>query len=250
MNAPQIFNEPNAMHDFCVSKKRSGQSVGFVPTMGALHEGHLSLVRAAIKDCDIVIVSIYVNPTQFSASEDLGKYPRPIETDLKLLAELEVAAVFLPSNETMYPSGFSTFVNPPLVSKSLEGNSRPEHFQGVATIVLKLFNIILANRAYFGQKDYQQALVIRRMVEDLNIHILICVCPIVRDQDGLALSSRNVYLTEPGRKRALAISKSLRTAKLQIEAGETDPRSIENAISEMLQAANAETCAEKSLVLL
>ena len=235
------FSDPIEMHDYCVSQKRAGKSVGVVPTMGALHEGHLSLVRQAAQECDVVIATIFVNPTQFAPSEDLDKYPRTLEKDCELLAQVGAEAVFVPTNDTMYPDDFSTFVDPPKVAKRLEGEHRPTHFRGVATIVLKLFNIILANRAYFGQKDFQQTRVIKQMVKDLNVHIDIRVCSIVRDEDGLALSSRNVYLTEEGRQRALSLSRSLVAAKKAIEDGEREVARIVLDIREAINASNPDS---------
>ena len=190
-----------------------GKTVGLVPTMGALHEGHLSLVRRARGECDVVIATIFVNPAQFGPSEDFSRYPRTIERDLELLAAEGCDLVFVPPQEEVYPSDFSTFVEPPAVALPLEGRFRPGHFRGVATVVLKLFNLIPANVAYFGQKDYQQALVIQHMVRDLNLPIKIAVCPIVREPDGLALSSRNRYLSTAEREQALALSRTLQLAE-------------------------------------
>ena len=175
-------------------QKEKGRKIGFVPTMGYLHEGHMSLVKASLQDNDFTVLSIFVNPTQFGINEDLDKYPRSLERDSVMAEEAGVDVVFVPSNEEMYPKGYSTFVNVEGLTEILCGKSRPTHFRGVTTIVTKLFNIIEPNNAYFGQKDAQQATVIRKMVSDLNMNINIQVCPIVREKDGLAMSSRNIYL--------------------------------------------------------
>src|SRR5438128_625016 len=197
------------MHDAISAFKKSGRSVGFVPTMGALHEGHLSLVRAAKAQCDVVVVSIFVNPTQFGLHEDLAKYPRPFERDRELLAKEEVEFLFAPSVEEMYPPGATTFVSVEGLSELLDGKSRPGHFRGVTTVVAKLFNIVTPDRAYFGQKDAAQVAVIRRMVRDLAYPIEIIACPIVREADGLAMSSRNAYLSTSERKQALVLHRAL-----------------------------------------
>ncbi len=193
--------------------RQTASTVGFVPTMGALHEGHLSLVRQSRAECPATLVSIFVNPTQFGPDEDLAAYPRTIEEDLRLLDELGVDLVYLPSEAEMYPPGFSTYIQPPAVADGLEGEHRPGHFRGVATVVLKLFQVTGADVAYFGQKDYQQSLVIRHMVRDLNLPVDIRVCPIVRDTDGLALSSRNVYLSDEQRTIALSLYHTLSAAR-------------------------------------
>jgi pantoate--beta-alanine ligase len=222
---------------FIAAARASGKRVGLVPTMGALHEGHLSLVEASRAECDVTVVSIFVNPTQFGPSEDLDKYPRSLDTDLAALDEYKVDLVFAPSNDEMYPADFSTLVEPPDVAKPLEGDCRPGHFRGVATVVLKLFNVAPADVAYFGQKDYQQSLVIRRMVTDLNVPIEIRVCPIVREVDGLALSSRNVYLSPEQRQRSLAISRSLKFACDLFRRGATEARLIVDQITQELNKA-------------
>ncbi len=200
----------------------AGKTIGLVPTMGALHEGHLSLVRAAQQRCDYVVVTIFVNPTQFAPTEDFSKYPRTIEEDLSALADLGVDLVFMPGQEDLYPEGFSTYVLPPAVADPFEGQYRPEHFRGVATIVLKLFNLLPADTAFFGQKDYQQCEVIRRMVEDLNVPIEIQSCPIIREPDGLAMSSRNRYLSPEDRETAVAISQALNDVERRFSEGVTD----------------------------
>jgi pantoate--beta-alanine ligase len=197
----------------------TGKRIGLVPTMGALHEGHLSLVRAVKQECDVVITTIFVNPTQFAPHEDFSKYPRTLETDLALLDSVGCDFAFVPSKAEVYPPGFSTYVQPPEVAQPLEGTFRPDHFRGVCTVVLKLFNLVPSDAAYFGQKDYQQAMVIRHMTRDLNLPLKINVCPIIREPDGLALSSRNRYLSPPERKQALALSRALQAATAQYRSG-------------------------------
>lgn len=208
----------------------AGETVGFVPTMGALHEGHLSLIDAARAQCDRVVASIFVNPTQFRAGEDFDKYPRPLERDLALLAGRGCDWAFVPEPAEMYPQGFDSFVDVGAVAVPWEGAARPGHFRGVATVVLKLFQLVPANTAYFGRKDYQQALVIERLVADFHLPIAIEVCPIVRDHDGIALSSRNVYLSSDERRRALALSRALRIAATRFEAGEQSAEAIRAAM--------------------
>lgn len=200
--------------------------VGLVPTMGALHEGHLSLVEYARAENDHVITTIFVNPTQFSPDEDLGAYPRDLDGDLAKLEQAGVDAVFFPSPTLMYPSGFQTYVMVEDVAQGLEGGQRPEHFRGVATIVAKLFNLVQPSVAYFGQKDAQQVVVIRRMVADLNFPLEIAVCPIVRELDGVAMSSRNVYLNAEERENAGILNQSLRLAGEAYAQGERDPNAL------------------------
>jgi pantoate--beta-alanine ligase len=214
----------------------AGEVVGFVPTMGALHEGHLSLIDAARAECDRIVISIFVNPTQFGAGEDFEKYPRPLDRDLALAAERGCDWAFVPSAAEMYPAGFESFVDVGRVAGPWEGSARPGHFRGVATVVLKLFECVPADRAYFGRKDYQQTLVVQRLVADFNLPTEIRVCPIVRDADGLALSSRNAYLTADERHRALVLSRSLRLAESLMLAGE---HSAEALRREMLAAITA-----------
>jgi len=196
--------------------------LGLVPTMGALHEGHFSLVRAAKHKCSPVVVSIFVNPKQFGPTEDLKKYPRTFEADREALASLGVDILFAPTSEEMYPAGFSTSVSVKGLSDRWEGRARPGHFDGVATVVLKLFEIVQPRVAFFGRKDAQQARIIRQMVTDLNLSTEIELCPIVREPDGLALSSRNVYLSPEDRRAAVAISRALAACKECISSGERD----------------------------
>ncbi len=198
--------------------------MGLVPTMGALHAGHLSLVDASLRECDHTVVTIFVNPTQFGPHEDFAAYPRTLEEDLAALAARHVHTVFTPSAEEMYRPGHATFVDVQGVALPLEGQRRPGHFRGVATIVLKLFQLVLPERAYFGQKDYQQSLVVRRMAADLNLNVEIRLCPIVRDPDGLALSSRNRYLSPREREQALTLHRALQHVTRRVAAGEQDCR--------------------------
>jgi pantoate--beta-alanine ligase len=208
--------------------------VGFVPTMGYLHEGHLSLVRAARAGCASVVVSIFVNPTQFGPNEDLASYPRDLERDKRLLAEEGVDLVWMPTPEVMYPHGFQTWVTVEEVSKGLEGGMRPGHFRGVATVVAKLLNAVQPQRAYFGQKDAQQAVVIRQMVRDLNFPIELEICPILREPDGLAMSSRNVYLSPEERRAAPVLFRALQRAGEAYAAGERSPQALRSIVAEMV----------------
>ena len=210
--------------------------VGLVPTMGALHEGHFSLIRAAQSDCSPVVVSIFVNPKQFGPSEDFQKYPRAFDADRAALENLGVDYLFAPNPEEMYPRGFRTTVTVEGVSEKLEGRSRPGHFQGVTTVVLKLLEIVQPNRAYFGRKDAQQARIIRQMVLDLNLGTQIVVCPILREPDGLALSSRNVYLNADERRAATALYRSLEAARREIASGERNPALLLAALRRVIDA--------------
>jgi len=200
--------------------------VGLVPTMGYLHEGHLSLVRQAAEECTSVVVSIFVNPTQFGPAEDLAAYPRDMERDLRLLEPLGVDLVWTPTPEIMYPSGYQTWVQVEALAEPLEGAMRPGHFRGVATVVAKLFNGVLPSKAYFGQKDAQQAAVIRRMARDLNFPLEVVVCPTMREPDGLAMSSRNAYLNPEQRRAATVLFRALSAAKNAYEAGERDAEKL------------------------
>jgi pantoate--beta-alanine ligase len=211
-------------------------SFGLVPTMGALHDGHLSLVRRAKAECAHVGVSIFVNPTQFGPGEDSSKYPRDLDRDLKLLERLGVDVVWTPAPEVVYPPGFQTWVTVEQVSAPLEGKHRPGHFRGVATVVAKLFNAFTPDKAYFGQKDAQQVVVIKQMVRDLNFPLEIVVCPIVREPDGLAMSSRNVYLNPEERRAATVLYRALSAAKAKYDAGERDAEMLRAAMSSTLAA--------------
>lgn len=209
--------------------RHNGLTIGLVPTMGALHEGHLALVRRAESECGFVVVSIFVNPTQFGPSEDYERYPRTLETDCSLCSEAGVDVVFAPDTAEMYPEGTSTWVEVEGITQILEGASRPGHFRGVATVCTKLFSIVQPDRAYFGQKDYQQLLVIRKMVCDLNLPLEIIAVPTVREPDGLAMSSRNVYLSAEERDAATVLSRALCLAKEMYESGTRAPEAIRAA---------------------
>lgn len=220
--------------------RQNGERIGFVPTMGYLHEGHLSLVRLAKNDCGKVVVSVFVNPTQFGPDEDLDRYPRDFEGDEQKCREEGVAAVFYPDATELYPSDFSTWVVEEALSAPLCGRSRPVHFRGVTTIVAKLFNAVLPDVAMFGQKDAQQAFVIKRMVRDLNFPVDIVVGPIVREPDGLAMSSRNAYLTDDERRRALSIHRGIEAARRSYEHGERTAKVLRKRVLDQLQAAHAD----------
>lgn len=211
--------------------RKEGLTVGLVPTMGYLHEGHKSLIDKALKENDRVVVSVFVNPIQFGPTEDLASYPRDLERDAKLCEEVGANLIFHPEKEEMYFDDFSSFVEVQGVSKGLCGKSRPIHFRGVCTVVTKLFNIVKPDRAYFGQKDAQQLAVVKRMVRDLNMDIEIIGCPIIREEDGLAKSSRNTYLSPEERKAAVILSKSLKLGKEAIEAGERNSKKIIDIIT-------------------
>jgi len=208
--------------------------VGLVPTMGFLHEGHLSLIRRAKEECDHVIVSIFVNPTQFGPREDLSKYPRDPDRDLSLIEPLGADLVWMPTAEMMYPQGYQTWVEVEAMTRPLEGAMRPGHFRGVTTVVAKLFNGVQPHKAYFGQKDAQQAAVIRQMIRDLNFPIEIVVCPIIREPDGLAMSSRNVYLDPARRKAATVLYRSLHAAREAYESGERDAEKLRQIMKDVL----------------
>jgi pantoate--beta-alanine ligase len=209
-------------------------SVGFVPTMGYLHEGHLSLVRRARSENDSVVVSIFVNPTQFGPHEDFQRYPRDLNRDLGLLDMAQVDAVFTPAVDEMYPAGASTMVEVEALSNSLEGASRPGHFRGVATIVCTLFHVVHPDRAYFGEKDYQQLQVIQRMVHDLRMPVQVIGCPTIREPDGLAMSSRNVYLSPPERQAAAALSRALSQAKQLSKDDVWEASRLQDEVQKML----------------
>lgn len=214
--------------------KRENKSIGFVPTMGYLHEGHLSLIRQARKDTDFVIVSIFVNPAQFGPREDFKRYPRAIKRDIMLCEKEGADIIFTPEAKEMYPKGYATYVNVERIAERLCGAFRPDHFRGVSTVVAKLFNITMPDIAYFGRKDAQQAIIVKRMAEDLNMSVKIKVMPIVREKDGLAMSSRNVYLNPKERGRAQSIYKSLKSAKELFDNGERDSKKIVNKIKRII----------------
>jgi pantoate--beta-alanine ligase len=235
--SPQVVADPVELRQLLDAHRAAGRTIGFVPTMGALHEGHLSLVDASRRDCGCTVVSIYVNPAQFAPGEDFDRYPRPLDADVDLLAQRSVDIVFTPSNHSMYAARHATWVEVEGPALPLEGRFRPGHFRGVATVVLKLFNLVRPDRAYFGRKDYQQSLVVRRMVVDLDLPIHIEVCPTVRDADGLAMSSRNRYLSAEERRRALAIPASLQLARQLADERATDVAAIVARMTSMLEDA-------------
>ena len=209
--------------------------VGFVPTMGALHAGHLALVERAKRECAPVYASIFLNPTQFGPNEDLSKYPRPLEADIEKLTVAGVDGLYLPDRAEIYPKGYSTYVQVEGLGDRLEGKSRPGHFRGVATVVLKLFETVQPRFAYFGRKDAQQVRIIQQMVKDLNLGVEIVVCPIVRETDGLALSSRNTYLGAAERKAATALYRALEAARREIAAGARDSLELQRAMRKVLE---------------
>ena len=233
----QVITNPKQMQNLMLSLKRQGKKIGFVPTMGYLHEGHLSLIRCSKKENDITVVSIFVNPLQFGANEDFGRYPRDFERDKSLCEKENVDFIFYPNYEEMYPEGFQTYVEVVELSKGLCGDFRAGHFKGVATVVAKLFNIVCPDNAYFGKKDFQQLKVIQRMIEDLNFPIKVVGCPVVREPDGLAMSSRNKYLSDEERGSALYISKALFEAKKMFEDGITDANLIKERVKQIISQA-------------
>ncbi len=232
----EIIRTISWMKQAARNARRQERVVGLVPTMGALHEGHLSLIREAKKKCSPVIVSIFVNPKQFGPNEDFSKYPRTFEADRKALEELGVDYVFVPPPEEMYPAGFRTSVMVEGLSDRLEGRSRPGHFRGVTTVVLKLFEIVQPNLAFFGRKDAQQARILRQMAADLDLDAQLVVCPIVREPDGLAFSSRNVYLKGEERRSATALYRSLEALRREITAGERDVARLIEAMRSVIQS--------------
>lgn len=234
---PKLATTVGQLRETLEAVRRAGKRIGLVPTMGALHEGHLSLVRASKAECDYTVVTIYVNPSQFGPGEDLRRYPRTLRSDLDALAGCRADLAFAPADEEVYRAGHSTWVEPGSAAEPLEGRCRPGHFRGVATVVLKLLGMVGPQVAYFGQKDYQQALVIRRMVRDLDIPVEIRVCPIVREPDGLALSSRNAYLSPDGRRRALVLWRSLQLAEELVAQGERRAATIAERMREVITTA-------------
>jgi len=236
---PRLLTTVAEIRTALLPYRRAGKRIGLVPTMGALHEGHLSLVRAAKAECDVSAVWIYVNPSQFGPHEDLAKYPRTLQADLEMLATCHTEFVLAPADAEVYRSGHATWVDVGAVAEPLEGGCRPGHFRGVATIVLKLLNMVQPDAAYFGQKDYQQAAVIRRMVADLDVPVEIRVCPIIREPDGLAMSSRNRYLSPDARRRAVVLWQSLELARQLVAGGERDAAAIARQMSERILAVGA-----------
>lgn len=237
---PELIHTQAELTAAMAELRANGRTIGLVPTMGALHEGHLSLAAAAQRDGHATIVTVFVNPTQFAPHEDFGKYPRTLEADVALCGKQGVDLVFAPSKDEMYPAGFSTYVEPPAVAQPLEGHCRPGHFRGVCTVVLKLFNKIPADVSYFGHKDYQQSLVIRHMVRDLDVPMRVVVCPTIREPDGLAMSSRNRYLSPEERRQALALSRALEVAASQVKRGERNAATLRALMRNELQLAGIE----------
>jgi len=231
-----VIKSISAATNWVRTERSSGKTIGLVPTMGALHQGHLSLIRRAKQSCDRVIVSIFVNRLQFGAGEDYGRYPRQFDGDLSLLEREQTDAVFYPEEGEMYPSAPLFSVCPGKLGESLCGASRPGHFQGVATVLAKLFHIVPADRAFFGQKDAQQTVVVRTMVRELNFPLEIEVCPTVREPDGLAMSSRNVYLSPKERASATILYRSLERARSLIESGTRDAATVEEEMCKMLRS--------------
>lgn len=231
----QNIHEPSAIGRRCESLRREGKTIGLVPTMGAFHEGHLSLMRIARAENDVVIVSIFVNPIQFARDEDFDSYPRDLQDDLAQAERAGVDLVFTPSAEAIYPDGFQTYVDVTEITDGLCGASRPGHFRGVTTIVTKLFNLVRPHRAYFGQKDYQQSAVVRRLVDDLNLDLEIVLLPTIREADGLAMSSRNVRLTPEERQAACVLYASLRLTEERVEAGERNTKVLLDEMRTMIE---------------
>ncbi|MBM3463611.1 MAG: pantoate--beta-alanine ligase [Armatimonadetes bacterium] len=230
----QVIHAPAEMYNQTMLLKMSGKKVGFVPTMGYLHKGHLELLKFAREHCDSLVLSIFVNPTQFGPKEDYGSYPRDLERDKELAAHARVDTIFLPDVDSMYPPGYRTFVEVEELSKGLCGAFRPGHFRGVATIVCKLLNIVAPDEAFFGEKDAQQLVIIRKMAQDLNMPVKISGFPTVRDADGLAMSSRNVYLSDEEREQATGLYRALQNGRSLIEGGETEAARIDAAIREAI----------------
>ncbi len=232
----KIITSPAEIQNCCWSARADGMTIGLVPTMGFLHEGHLSLMRRARTENDLLVVSIFVNPTQFGQGEDYNKYPKDLQRDSEMAESVGVDIIFAPTPEDMYPTGYATFVNAERITEKMCGASRPIHFRGVTTVVTKLFNLVYPHKAYFGQKDAQQAVVIKRMVADLNFDIEITVMPTIREEDGVAMSSRNRYLSPAGRQAALVLSRSLHKAAKLVESGQTDAAEISHTMREMIEA--------------
>lgn len=231
----QTLDDPSAIQRRCESLRREGKTIGLVPTMGAFHEGHISLMRRARADNDIVVVSIFVNPIQFGRGEDFDSYPRDLRGDLAQAEQAGVDLVFAPSVQAIYPNDFQTYVDVAELTAGLCGASRPGHFRGVTTVVAKLFNLIRPHRSYFGQKDYQQSLVVRRMAADLDFDLDIVVLPTMRESDGLAMSSRNVRLTPEERRAARVLSASLGLAEERVKAGERSAKAILDSVRAMIE---------------
>ena len=230
----KIIDSIPRMSTFSKILKKEGKVIGFVPTMGYLHEGHLSLIKTAKKHTDVVVVSVFVNPIQFGPGEDFDRYPRNLKRDEDLASLAGADVIFYPSTKEMYPKGYSTYVDVENLTEGLCGAARPGHFRGVATVVAKLFGIVKPDIAYFGQKDAQQAIVIKKMARDLNMGLELKVLPIIRESDGLAMSSRNINLSEPERKDALVLYQSLKKAESMIKEGERDPKKVIKAMEDII----------------
>lgn len=237
----KVFRTVKEINSYSSENKKQGKKIGFVPTMGYLHDGHLSLLKESKNKCDISVVSIFVNPTQFSPNEDLSRYPRDFERDENLLIENGADAIFYPDVEEIYPEGYETFINVEELSQKHEGEFRPTHFKGVATVVAILFNSVMPDYAFFGRKDAQQAALIQKMVFDLKMNVEIVVCPIIREPDGLAMSSRNVYLSTGERKDALVLKSSLELAVDLIRKGETESKFILEEMKNLINGVKTST---------
>lgn len=230
----KIIKNIRALRKEITALRKEGKTIGFVPTMGYFHEGHLSLMRQAAKDNDVCVVSLFVNPLQFGPKEDLSKYPRDIKRDIAMAKAAGAGLLFMPSSQEMYPSKLLTHIDVDELPDSLCGASRPGHFSGVATVVAKLINIVLADVLYLGQKDAQQVVVIKKMIQDLNFAVRVKVCPTCREPNGLALSSRNIFLSPSERREAVTLSKALRSARQQILQGESDAKKIISKIKKLI----------------
>ena len=237
----KIIRSPQAMTAWSENLRRQRVTVGFVPTMGALHDGHRALIRAARLRCDTLVVSIFVNPAQFGPHEDLAKYPRPITHDRAMCRKEGVDVCFEPTVQAMYPNGFQTLVTLPTIARRWEGEIRPHHFSGVATVVTKLFGIVRPQVALFGQKDFQQSALVQQLVKDLNLGVEVVAHPTVRETDGLAMSSRNVYLSQEDRKRAVTLCKSLQAGAEAIRRGVTDGTAIQEVMVQVIKGEPAMT---------
>jgi pantoate--beta-alanine ligase len=246
--SPELIRQIEPLRKRLKEARALGHTIGLVPTMGALHEGHLSLVRLARQRCDLVVASVFVNPTQFGPNEDFARYPRNLQRDAELLASAGCHVLFAPERETVYPSGHATSVHVGEVTRRWEGASRPGHFDGVATVVLKLLNMVGPDDAYFGQKDYQQTVVIRRMVRDLDVPVAIHVAPTIRDDDGLAMSSRNAYLSPREREQGLVLSRTLRRCCELFESGQRDVAAYDSVIAETFDS-EPEVCIDYASVV-
>jgi len=233
----QIIAEPSQMQQLAEEVRRAGKSIGCVPTMGALHEGHLSLIRRSRAENDLVVMTLFVNPIQFDRKDDLARYPRDLDRDTRLAGEAGVDIIYSPGVDEMYPDGYATYVTMEGLADRWEGATRPGHFRGVATVCTKLFTACRPHRAYFGQKDYQQSLVVRRLVADLNLGFEIVVLPTVREADGLALSSRNVLLSAEDRRQASVLPRSLSVAQAAVKRGERDAEKVRAGIEAQIRTA-------------